>query len=140
MEIRDYQFKASRTLANLESPIMDDLHMVMGMQTESAEIADAYKKHIAYGKNLDLVNVKEEIGDLLWYLANLANLHGWDLRDIMDTNIKKLEARYPEKFNNDNAVNRDLEKERIILEQAPQVVVNYEITNSGDQYPGTHTL
>lgn len=117
MEISEYQEKASRTMANLNSPLLDDLHMVLGMQTEVAEIADVYKKYMAYGKELDLVNVKEEIGDVAWYLANICNLHGWDLRDILDTNIKKLQARFPEKFTQENAINRNLKKERKILEQ-----------------------
>ncbi len=117
MEIKTYQEKAARTLAKLETPFLDDLHMVLGMQTEVAEIADAYKKHIAYGRELDLVNVKEELGDAMWYFANICNLHGWDLRDIMATNIKKLEARYPEKFTTEAATNRDLETERKILEE-----------------------
>lgn len=117
MEIKDYQEKAIRTLAKLETSIMDDVHMIFGMQTEVAEIADAYKKHIAYGKELDLVNVREELGDAMWYIANLCNLHGWDLRDILDTNINKLALRYPEKFTAEKALNRDLKSEREILEK-----------------------
>lgn len=117
MEIKEYQEKAKRTLAKTADSLTDDLHMILGMQTESAEIADVYKKHIAYGKELDLVNVKEEIGDQMWYIANLCNLHSWDLRDIMDTNIKKLEARFPDKFSQEKALNRDLKTEREILEK-----------------------
>jgi NTP pyrophosphatase (non-canonical NTP hydrolase) len=116
MEIQNYQSKASRTMANLESKILDELHMVLGMQTEAAEISDVFKKNIAYNKDIDYVNVKEEIGDLMWYVANICNINGWDLRDILATNIKKLEARYPEKFTNEKAVSRNLEIEREILE------------------------
>lgn len=118
MEINKYQAEAARTCANIDGGIMDDIHMVLGMQTEAAEIADAYKKTIAYKKELDLVNVKEELGDILWYIANLCNIHGWDLRDIMQTNIDKLKARYPEKFTEENALNRNLDKERAILESS----------------------
>ena len=117
MEIREYQQKAERTLAKTKDSLTDDLHMILGIQTESAEISDVYKKHIAYGKELDLVNVKEELGDQMWYIANLCNLHGWDLRDIMSTNIKKLEARFPDKFSQEKALNRDLKTEREILEK-----------------------
>ena len=117
MEIKEYQEKAKKTLANTKDSLTDDLHMILGMQTESAEIADVYKKHIAYGKELDLVNIKEELGDQMWYIANLCNLHGWDLRDIMSTNIKKLEARFPDKFSQEKALNRDLKTEREILEK-----------------------
>lgn len=116
MEINKYQEEASRTCASIDGGILDDMHMILGMQTEVAEIADVYKKHIAYGKELDLVNIKEEIGDAMWYFANLCNFHGWDLRDILDTNINKLKIRYPEKFTSENALNRDLVKEREVLE------------------------
>lgn len=117
MEIKEYQLEAARTIVVLETPLLDDLHMVLGMQTESAELADVYKKHIAYGKELDLVNIKEELADQMWYIANLCNLHGWDLRDILQTNINKLRARYPDKFDKDLALNRNLVKEREILEK-----------------------
>ena len=116
MEINTYQGKAARTLAKIDGNILDDLHMVLGMQTEVAEIADVYKKCIAYKKPLDLINIKEELGDAMWYIANLCNMHGWDLRDILDTNIAKLEARYPEKFTEEQALNRNLSVERQILE------------------------
>ncbi len=116
MNTKEYQLKAARTLASLPTSLDDDIHMILGMQTEVAEIADVYKKYIAYNKPLDFVNIKEEIGDVLWYIANLCNLHGWDMENIMETNIKKLEARYPEKFTNEAAVNRNLDLERSILE------------------------
>lgn len=117
MEIKEYQEQSNRTMASLETPLQDDLHMILGMQTEVAEIADAYKKHMAYGKELDLINVREEVGDVMWYIANLCNLHGWDLREIMQTNINKLKARYPNKFDKNLAKNRDLKTERKILEE-----------------------
>jgi NTP pyrophosphatase (non-canonical NTP hydrolase) len=117
MDLKEYQQKASRTLAATETHLTDNLHMSIGIVTEAGEIADVFKKHIAYGKEIDWVNVKEEIGDVMWYIANFCNINGWDLREILDTNIKKLEARFPEKFSAEKALNRDLEKEREILEQ-----------------------
>ena len=116
MDIKEYQEKASRTLAQLDSTLEDNIHMVLGMQTESAELSDVFKKNLAYKKEIDWVNIKEELGDLVWYIANMCNINGWDLRDILDTNIKKLEARYPDKYSNENAITRDLIKERQILE------------------------
>lgn len=117
MEIKEYQEASKRTNADLGSVLMNELHMVLGMQTEVAEIADVYKKHVAYGRDLDLINIKEEIGDLMFYVVNMCNIHNWDLRDIMQTNIEKLKARYPEKYTNENAINRNLDVEREILEK-----------------------
>lgn len=116
MKLRKYQKEAARTMATCKDSITDDLHMVLGMQTEVAEIADVYKKHIAYCREIDFVNVKEELGDIVWYIANMCNLHGWDLEDILETNIHKLKLRYPNKFTREKALNRDLKAERKILE------------------------
>jgi NTP pyrophosphatase (non-canonical NTP hydrolase) len=88
----------------------------LGIQTEGGEIADALKKHIFYGTPLDIVNIAEEVGDCLWYLAIFSNEIGIDFPTIMENNIAKLKARYGEKFSEDRAVNRDLKTERKILE------------------------
>ena len=117
MNLEVYKKEAKRTLSMCENKLLDDIHMVSGMITESAEIMDVYKKHIAYGKELDLVNVKEEIGDLMWYIVNMCTINNWDLESILETNINKLKSRYPEKFSSENALNRNLKKEREILEK-----------------------
>jgi NTP pyrophosphatase (non-canonical NTP hydrolase) len=93
------------------------LHAAMGMVTEVAEVVDALKKHLIYGKELDLVNIKEEMGDLQWYEAMVRRLTGLSDEEIRITNINKLAARYPGKFTEEAALNRDTNKERKILEE-----------------------
>lgn len=95
------------------------LHAAMGMVTEAAELLDALKKHIYYGKPLDEVNLREELGDILWYFAITCDALGVDPSDIMERNIAKLRTRYPEKFNSEQAITRDLDREREILEKEP---------------------
>jgi NTP pyrophosphatase (non-canonical NTP hydrolase) len=92
------------------------LHASMGMSTESSEFVDTVKKTIFYGKSLDKVNLIEEMGDILYYIAMACNVLGTDFETVMERNIAKLKARYPEKFTEELAENRDLEKERAILE------------------------
>lgn len=92
------------------------LHAGMGLSTEAGEFMDMLKKHILYGRELDIVNLAEEIGDLFWYAALACDELGISFEDIMEVNIKKLRARYGEKFSEHDAMNRDLEKERKILE------------------------
>lgn len=94
----------------------DLLHASMGLVTEAGEFQDAIKKHLYYGRELDTVNLKEELGDLIWYCAIALEALGTDFESVMQTNIDKLSARYPEKFTEELAENRDLEKERAILE------------------------
>jgi len=95
----------------------DLLHAAMGLTTESSEFTDALKKHYFYGKPLDKVNLKEEIGDILWYCALALKALDSDFESVMETNIQKLKARFPEKFKEEQALNRDLDKERSILEK-----------------------
>lgn len=116
MNFYEYQEKASRTSADLESKLLNDIHYVLGIVTEAGELADAFKKHIAYGKELDFVNLSEEIGDIMWYIANFCRINNFDFYNILETNIKKLQARYPEKFDEEHANHRDLDRERNILE------------------------
>lgn len=92
------------------------LHYVLGVGTEAGELQDAVKRVIAYNKPLDNVNIKEEIGDVLWYLARLCALTNLTLEECMERNIEKLKARYGEKFTEHAALNRDLAKEREVLE------------------------
>lgn len=94
------------------------LHAAMGMQTESAEFTDMLKKHLFYGKPLDKINLIEEIGDQLWYIALALDELGSSFGTAMELNNKKLMARYAakKKFTETEAANRDLEKERKILE------------------------
>lgn len=89
----------------------------LGISSECGEVADALKKHIFYGKELDVVNVAEEIGDICWYLALACNELGMAFeQDILEVNIAKLKARYGDKFSEHAAMHRDLNKERAILE------------------------
>ena len=93
------------------------LHAGIGLSTESGEFLDALKKHIFYGKELDRVNLAEEMGDIFWYMAIVADELGFSFEEVMDRNITKLKARYGEKFSEVKAEKRDLDTERDILEQ-----------------------
>lgn len=102
---------------NFYQPNPRILHAAIGCVTESGEMLDALKKQIYYGKELDVVNVKEEASDLLWYLAILFDELGTSFEEEMERVVNKLKVRFPDKFTEDNAFNRDLSKEREILEK-----------------------
>ena len=94
------------------------LHGAMGLVTESAEFLDVMKKYLFYNRNIDTVNLREELGDLFWYLAILADELGEaNFTNILQQNIAKLRVRYPEKFTEEQAQTRDLEAERKELEK-----------------------
>ncbi len=92
------------------------LHAGIGLATETGEFLDAIKKSVFYGKELDRVNLKEELGDILWYLAIAMDALDTDFDTEMERNIAKLKARYGEKFSAEAAEKRDLKTERDILE------------------------
>lgn len=92
------------------------LHSGIGLATEGGELLDALKKHIFYGAPLDTINLKEEMGDLLWYIAIALHEMDWSFEEVAQVNINKLRARYPDKFSGYNALNRDTAAERDILE------------------------
>lgn len=117
MLLNEYQKWTANTCAKLDTHKEDITHMLFGMITEMGELTDIFKKSMAYGKDIDWVNVEEEIGDIEFYIASFCRITGLDLQDIINTNVLKLESRYPEKFTEYHALNRDLEKERDILEK-----------------------
>ena len=115
MDINTYKTESERTLVD-QGHDMNLLHAAMGIGTEAGELLDAFKRKMFYGKELDVVNVKEEIGDLMWYTAILLRELDLDFHEILQLNIDKLKTRFPEKFTKADALNRDLGKERGILE------------------------
>jgi len=121
-----YINKALRTESNDYAPMQNRLqdlktirllHGALGLTTEAGEFADGLKKHVFYGKVLDVANLKEEMGDIFWYMALIANTLDIDFSSIMETNIKKLEARYKIAFSENEAEDRDLIQERKTLDR-----------------------
>ena len=96
------------------------LHAAMGLATEAGEFTDMLKKHIFYGKPLDLVNLQEEAGDTMWYIGVAIDELRTTLDELMTANIAKLRKRYKGKFDADRALERDLAAERKILKSAYQ--------------------
>lgn len=96
----------SEILNSLTPEKCDMLHMAVGASTEANELLDAFKKHVIYGKELDVVNVREELGDLLFYMQGIANILDINMLDILKENIDKLEVRYPDGYTDKNAIAR----------------------------------
>ena len=92
------------------------MHSVMGVVTEAGELMDVLKRYSVYGKEFDKVNLKEEYGDLLWYIALGCKYLDISMSAMMDANIRKLAKRYPDKFTKRDALSRDLGSERAELE------------------------
>ena len=79
---------------------------VMGLCGESGEAIDIVKKHLHQGHPLDRYKLIKELGDIAWYLAETAYALDVDLDDVLEGNIEKLRARYPEGFDTKKSVHR----------------------------------
>lgn len=97
-------------------------HAIIGIATESTELCEALYDIMTRRKEVDLINLREEIGDISWYIAvffdtlkELGCEEKWE--ETLVKNIAKLKKRYPEKFTSEKAINRDTESERKILEE-----------------------
>ena len=82
------------------------LNAALGLSGEVGELNDMLKKWIFHEKQLDIDHAKKEAGDICWYLAMLCEFFGWSLDEIMQINIDKLKARYPEGFDTYRANHR----------------------------------
>lgn len=93
-------------LAGLDHGKCDLLHMAIGISGEAGELLDAVKKHVIYGKPLDRENVIEELGDLEFYLAGIRNTLALPREFIIESNVAKLQKRYPISYSDAHAIAR----------------------------------
>lgn len=108
MTINEYQELAMRTL-NKEMGRKDMLiNGVMGLCGESGEAIDIVKKYLAQGHELDKEHLIDELGDIAWYIAETATVLEIDLEEVLTRNIDKLKRRYPQGFDSDKSINRDI--------------------------------
>lgn len=95
----------------------DDLfHGIVGSITEVGEQAEILYALLTEDAEPDIVNVREEIGDNLWYLARLVKFAKTSFPAEMEANIAKLRARHgTEGFSKEGDINRNLDNEREVL-------------------------
>ena len=107
MTINEYQTAALRT-AQTDKLMASDLllNSALGLCGESGEVADLLKKYHFQGHDLDLEHIAKELGDIAWYLAVGAYSIGYDLETILQMNVDKLKARYPDGFSTDRSLHR----------------------------------
>ena len=79
---------------------------LMGLCGEAGEAIDIMKKTMFQGHDLDSEHMARELGDVAWYLAISADALGYSLEQILQMNIDKLRARYPDGFDSERSVNR----------------------------------
>jgi NTP pyrophosphatase (non-canonical NTP hydrolase) len=106
-KIQEYDMKFSSEQSNKESVDIGGIfNACLGMSGEVGEFNDMIKKWVFHEKELDMEHAKKEAGDILWYVVMLCESFGWNMEEIMQMNVDKLKARYPEGFDVERANNR----------------------------------
>ena len=93
INVNKYQKEAERTLKHLGNQQLDLEHMFYGQISEVGEAVSMLKAHYVYGREFDLTNMIEELGDIAWFWAGACTILGIDASDVLEKNIDKLRAR-----------------------------------------------
>ena len=102
----EYQKLAMRTCGIPYDQKKDMLrHAVFGLASESGEVAGILQKEYQ-GHDVEIEHLKKELGDCCWMVAEACTALGLNLDDVMQTNIDKLIARFPEGFDPEKSLHR----------------------------------
>lgn len=102
-----YQAHATRTQNRSLDYSTQIATLGLGIAGEAGEVADLLKKHLGHGHDLDRDKLKAELGDVLWYVACLADRLGIRLSEVADANVEKLKRRYPYGFDSARSIHRE---------------------------------
>lgn len=106
-KMQEYDMKFSSEQSNKKSVDIGGIfNACLGLSGEVGEFNDMIKKWVFHEKNLDMEHAKKEAGDILWYVVMLCESFGWNMEEIMQMNVDKLKARYPEGFDVERANHR----------------------------------
>lgn len=106
MDFAEYQAQAART-AGMSQANGRLAVAALGLTGEAGEVAELVKKHLGHGHELEQWKVVNELGDVLWYVAEVCNALGISLDDVADINVRKLQNRYPAGFDPERSRNRN---------------------------------
>ena len=96
MEMNSYQ-EAARKTAAYPDVGCNPIYPTLGLTGEAGEVADKVKKVIRVRQVVFDADTREaiklDLGDVLWYVAQLASELGYDLEQVADANLQKLSSR-----------------------------------------------
>jgi NTP pyrophosphatase (non-canonical NTP hydrolase) len=106
MTPNEYQKEALRTASGMSKEYPRILNGLMGLNGEAGECIDILKKTEFQGHAFDPMKMVDELGDVLWYVAQLATGLGVTLEYVAQHNVDKLLARYPDGFDSEKSIHR----------------------------------
>jgi len=104
--LNEYQKAAERTMPSMMDQEGVLTNLSLGVTGEAGELGNMIKKAVFHGHLLDNDKVLEELGDILWYVATMAQAFDEDLSTVAEGNIAKLKERYPDGFSQKASRNR----------------------------------
>lgn len=104
--LQAYQAQAARTAKHHRDRIMRLYVAVLGLLSEAGEIASELKHAVEQEREIDMQNIREEVADCQWYLADMCSGQGWSLAEVAHENIAKLQRRYPTGFSPELSIAR----------------------------------
>jgi len=104
MNLKEYQELAKMTAKKFDNQESELSSWGLGISGEAGDVASCIKK-VLFHKNESVKDgIKENLGDMMWYAAMICNVYGWDFQKVLEENIEKLKARYPQgKFTYEDA-------------------------------------
>lgn len=103
MDLSTYQKLCALTAKKFDNREIEIMTWGLGIAGEAGDVASCIKKTFAHGNTAITSGIKENLGDTMWYLAMICNYFNWDLQQVLEENVTKLNARYPDGFTLANA-------------------------------------
>ncbi len=98
MEMNEYQTRALITMKKWDKKEDQIINAILGLSGESGEICELFK-HVFLGTDeLDKDKLLKELGDIMWYIAEMCDAYGFTMQDVADRNLEKLSARHGSEF------------------------------------------
>lgn len=107
MTLNDYQFLAKRTSRKDLLPSEHLMNGMLGLAGEAGECCDLVKKNRFQDGRTIKDALKDELGDVMWYVCEAASALGLPLEEIAQHNIEKLKRRYPDGFDAEHSLHRE---------------------------------
>lgn len=106
LTMNQYQQLANRTAGAGREGERRQIIAALGLAGEAGEFANMIKKLTAHGHAITAEELADELGDILWYLAEAATASNITLDEVASRNVEKLRKRYPEGFSEERSINR----------------------------------
>lgn len=68
-------------------------YSVVGLAAEAGEVLGVYQKALRKGEEIPTDRIKDELGDVLWYVMAILNAYNLSLSEVLEYNMEKLDKR-----------------------------------------------